>query len=143
MFWLGKKKQTLFSAAPRVPPPYTMNDFQKRYDFESRCNESQRIRAKYPERVPIILSRSKAEKTLPMIDRQKFLVPDDLSFAQFMFVVRKRIKVRPETSIFLFVGDSVMVPSSKPIKAVDEEFKDKDGYLYITYHGESTFGRPT
>ena len=54
-----------------------MNDFQKRYDFESRCNESQRIRAKYPERVPIILSRSKTEKTLPAIDRQKFLVPDD------------------------------------------------------------------
>lgn len=117
-----------------------MNDFQKRYDFESRCNESQRIRAKYPERVPIILSRSKAEKTLPAIDRQKFLVPDDLSFAQFMFVVRKRIKLRPETSIFLFVGDSVMVPSTKPIKVVDEEFRDKDGYLYITYHGESTFG---
>ena len=56
-----------------------------------------------------------------------------------MFVVRKRIKLRRKRH-FLFVGDSVMVPSSKPIKAVDEEFRDQDGYLYITYHGESTFG---
>ena len=32
-----------------------MEDFQKRYDFEQRSNESKRIREKYPDRVPVIV----------------------------------------------------------------------------------------
>ena len=35
-----------------------MTHFRKSYDFESRCNESQRIRDKYEDRVPIIVHRS-------------------------------------------------------------------------------------
>ena len=36
-----------------------------------------------------------------MIDR-KFLVPDDLSFANFMYVIRKRVKLDTNTSLYLF-----------------------------------------
>jgi len=123
--------------------------FRKSYDFESRCNESQRIRDKYEDRVPIIVHRSPHEKIIPNINRRKFLVPSDLSMAQFMYVIRKRIKLKAEQSLFLFVGDSQdpknrrsgsLVPTSKTISVIDEEFRDPDGFVYITYAGESTFG---
>ena len=125
------------------------SDFRKQFDFESRCNESARIRQKYEHRVPIIVHRSSHEKTIPPINRRKFLVPDDLSMAQFMYIIRKRIKLNSETSLYLFVGDSIdkssrksgaLVPTSQTISQVDAEYRDPDGFVYITYAGESTFG---
>ena len=57
-----------------------------------------------------------------------------------MFVIRKRIKLSPEKSIFLFVNDTNLVPTAALLSQVYDEHKDDDGFLYITYNGESTFG---
>jgi len=38
------------------------------------------------------------------IDKRKFLVPSDISVAQFMWIIRKRIQLAPAKSLFLFVG---------------------------------------
>jgi GABA(A) receptor-associated protein len=61
--------------------------------LEDRLAESDRIRAKYPDRVPCIVE--KAEKSdIAAIDKKKFLVPSDLTVGQFVYVIRKRIKLR-------------------------------------------------
>ena len=124
-----------------------MADFQKKFDFESRCSESGRIRQKYQGRVPVIVTRSKTEKIIPDVIKRKYLVPSDLTIAQFMYVIRKRIKLRSEQSLFLFVGYSsesnkcgALVPTAKTMAEVDAEYSDPDGFLYVTYTGESTFG---
>ena len=70
---------------------------------EHRSAESAKIRAKYPERIPVIVQRA-AKSQIPDIDKRKFLVPGDLTVAQFMWIVRKRIQLPPEKAIFLFVG---------------------------------------
>lgn len=117
------------------------SEFKAQYDFESRINESSRIREKYEARVPIIVTRSKTEKVIPEITRRKFLVPKDLSMAQFMYVIRKRIQLSSDKSLYLFVGDANnLVPSSKTIAQIDYDHRDDDGYVYIQYSGESTFG---
>jgi GABA(A) receptor-associated protein len=77
---------------------------------------------------------------IPDIDRKKYLVPSDLSMAQFLYIIRKRIKINPEQSIYLFVGDSVMVAGAQLIGTVYAEHKDLDGFLYTCYSGENTFG---
>ena len=74
------------------------------------------------------------------IDRKKYLVPSDISMAQFLYIIRKRIKIKPEQSIYLFVGDSVIVAGAQLIGTVYEEHKDLDGFLYTCYSGENTFG---
>ena len=45
-----------------------------------------------------------------------------------------------EQSIYLFVGDSVMVAGAQLIGTVYAEHKDLDGFLYTCYSGENTFG---
>ena len=40
---------------------------------------------------------------------------------------------------YLFVNNK-MIPCSKLLGAVYEEEKDEDGFLYVNYGGESTFG---
>ncbi|KFK26531.1 hypothetical protein AALP_AA8G261100 [Arabis alpina] len=105
---------------------------------EKRRAEAARIREKYPDRIPVIVE--KAEKSdIPTIDKKKYLVPADLTVGQFVYVIRKRIKLSAEKAIFIFV-DNVLPPTGALMSAVYEEKKDDDGFLYVTYSGENTFG---
>ncbi|KAG2637276.1 autophagy-related protein 8A-like [Panicum virgatum] len=112
--------------------------FKMEHDLVKRQSESARIRDKYPDRIPVIVE--KAGKTdVPEIDKKKYLVPADLTVGQFIYVVRKRIKLSPEKAIFVFVKDT-LPPTASLMSAIYEENKDEDGFLYMTYSGENTFG---
>jgi GABA(A) receptor-associated protein len=66
-------------------------------------------------------------------------VPADLTVGQFVYVIRKRIKLSAEKAIFIFVKDQ-LPPAAALMSSIYEEHKDEDGFLYITYSGENTFG---
>ncbi|PHT77239.1 Autophagy-related protein 8C [Capsicum annuum] len=68
-----------------------------------------------------------------------YLVPADLTVGQFVYVVRKRIKLSAEKAIFIFVKN-ILPPTAAMMSAIYEEHKDEDGFLYMTYSGENTFG---
>lgn len=42
---------------------------------------------------------------MPDIDKKKYLVPSDLTVGQFVYVIRKRIKLSPEKGIFIFINN--------------------------------------
>ena len=76
---------------------------------------------------------------MPNLDKSKYLVPCDLTVGQFMFVIRKRMKLPSEKAIFLFVKGSI--PSTNTIISnLYDSSKDEDGFLYVSYSGENTFG---
>ena len=77
-----------------------MTEFKK-LPLEKRREESARILAKYPDRIPVIVEKN-GGSSVPDIDKCKFLVPTDLTIGQFVYVVRKRIRLEPEKAIFLF-----------------------------------------
>ena len=112
--------------------------FKDSKSLESRIAESTKIIEKYPDRVPIIVEICD-DSTLKNIDKNKYLVPKDLTFSQFLYIIRKRIKLDKSQSIFLMVNDTVC-PSNTPISVVYDEHKNKDGFLYIIYASENTFG---
>lgn len=58
---------------------------------------------------------------------------------KFVFEIRRHMKLRPEKAIFLFV-DNVLPPTGAPMSQIYDRHKDEDGFLYVTYSGESTFG---
>ena len=106
--------------------------------IEKRKSEAERIRQKYPDRVPVICEKADRSE-IPDIDKKKYLVPADLTVGQFHYVIRKRIKLAPEKALFLFCSNSIP-PNAALMSTVYEEQKDEDGFLYIQYSGESTFG---
>lgn len=73
------------------------------------------------------------------IDKRKYLVPKDLSVGQFVYVIRKRIKLPSEKAIFIFVND-ILPPTASLMSRIYEEHHDEDGFLYVLYSGENTFG---
>ena len=119
----------------------TMSNFRNDHSFKIRREEASRIIKKYPDRVPIICERSRHCTELPELDRKKYLTPGSLTFAQFMLVIRKRIDMlESDQALYCFVGDSSMVPVGKTLNEVYNEFKHEDGFLYVTFASESTFG---
>lgn len=112
--------------------------FRTTHTFEERLQESNRITQKYPERIPIICEKAK-NSNVTDLDKSKYLVPCDLTIGQFMFVIRKRMKLSSEQAIFLFVNNSIPSTSSS-VSQIYDSYKDDDGFLYITYSGENTFG---
>ncbi|KAG0449668.1 hypothetical protein HPP92_027100 [Vanilla planifolia] len=64
----------------------------------------------------------------------RYLVPADLTVGQFVYVVRKRIKLSAEKAIFIFVKNT-LPPTAAMMSAIYEENKDEDGFLYMTYSG--------
>jgi len=109
--------------------------------LEARMSESSRIREKYPDRIPVIVEKA-GQSDVPDIDKKKYLVPADLTVGQFVYVVRKRIKLGAEKAIFVFVKNT-LPPTAALMSAIYEEHKDEDGFLYMTYSGENTFGSLT
>lgn len=112
--------------------------FKDEHPFEKRRAEAERIRQKYQDRIPVICE--KVEKSdIATIDKKKYLVPADLTAGQFMYVIRKRIQLPAEKALFIYV-DEVIAPSSAMMSSVYDEHKDEDGFLYIVYASENTFG---
>tara|TARA_Y100000389_G_scaffold192809_1_gene220744 strand:- start:3235 stop:3597 length:363 start_codon:yes stop_codon:yes gene_type:complete len=114
--------------------------FKDEITLVKRKHESQRIMAKYPDRIPIICEKcANSSNDIPEIDKKKYLVPSDLTMGQFIYVIRKRIKLQPEKALFIFINNKLM-PTATLLKQIYETQKDDDGFLYVNYSGENTFG---
>ena len=115
-----------------------MNNFKNKHAFNKRKEESDNIIEKYPDRIPIIVQKHGTTE-LPDIDKCKYLVPKNMGITQFSFIIRKRIKLDSSQAIFITINNK-LVGSSKTISEIYHDEKDDDGFLYVIYTGENTFG---
>jgi len=112
--------------------------FKLDFDKKERICESTKIIIKYPTRIPIIVEKYTSCK-LNDINKKKYLVPKDMSMNQFIFIIRKRINLESSQSLFVMVGDR-LTSSNISIGEIYENHKDEDGFLYVIYTSENTFG---
>ena len=115
-----------------------MSSFKEKHTIKKITDEASRLRKKYPDRIPVIVEKLKSSN-LPDIDKNKFLVPSDLTVGQFIYVVRKRLKIAPEMALFIFINNT-LPPSGATLSTIYKEYKDKTGMLFVEYSSESTFG---
>lgn len=114
--------------------------YKQDHPLEKRSAEAARIREKYPDRIPVICEKEPRSDIAP-VDKRKYLIPIDLTVGQFVYVIRKRISIPPEKAIFIFVNNT-LPPTAALMSTVYEQHKDEDGFMYMMYSGENTFGRP-
>lgn len=105
--------------------------------FTERRKESEMMQIRFPDRIPVIVQKKKEE--IATIDKRKFMAPNSLSMGQFVFVVRKRLKMNSCEAIFLFVNNKLITPQ-ETLGQVYSQYRDDDGFLYITYDFENAFG---
>ena len=108
-------------------------------DHLERLKKSQVILEKYPDRVPLIIQPSKNDRDQYPIDKSKYITPRDLTMLQLQQIIRKRVRFPAEKALFMFVNNK-MFPITSMVGNIYDDNKDPDGFLYVTYCQENTFG---
>lgn len=75
-----------------------------------------------------------------MLDKRKFLVPQELTMSQFVCIIRNRMKIGPSKALFLLVNNRSMISLSRTIAEIYAEHRSLDGFLYVTYASQEVFG---
>lgn len=112
--------------------------YKEEHPFEKRRCEGDKIRRKYPDRVPVIVEKAPKAR-IGDLDKKKYLVPSDLTVGQFYFLIRKRIHLRPEDALF-FIVNNVIPPTSATMGSLYQEHHEEDFFLYIAYSDEDVYG---
>jgi len=98
----------------------------------------ERILEKYPGRVPVYVNK-KEGSNIEEITKHKYLVPKEMTMGNFIYVLRKNITLKPSQALFVFV-DNLIVSNSEMLGEIYNRHKNEDGFLYVIYSSESTFG---
>jgi len=117
----------------------TTTSVQHTNDHLERLKKSQVILEKYPDRVPLIIQPSKNDRDQYPIDKSKYITPRDLTMLQLQQIIRKRVRFPAEKALFMFVNNK-MFPITSMVGNIYDDNKDTDGFLYVTYCQENTFG---
>ncbi len=109
--------------------------------FEDRKKRSNSLLSKYPDKIPVILEKSKKDKYLPKIDKSKLLVAHDMTVATVLQLLKKNIKTDEKTAIYIMVSNkNIMLSGSQSITDIYNNHKNDDGFLYLEYCTENVFG---
>jgi len=122
------------------PPQGVERSFKRRRSFNSRKRDVDAITKKHPRKVPLIIERRKNEKHLGLLDKSKFLVPEELTMSQLTAIIRRRLQLADTQAFYLIVNRRTMVSASMTLAEVYQTDKDSDGFLYITYASQEMFG---
>ncbi|CAJ0573720.1 unnamed protein product, partial [Mesorhabditis spiculigera] len=114
--------------------------FKERRPFHAREKDVQEIKRQQPNKIPVIIERFEGERSLPLMDRCKFLVPDHITVAELMHIVRRRLQLHPEQAFFLLVNEKSVVSNSMTMSELYQKDQDADGFIYVVYTSQPAFG---
>jgi hypothetical protein len=115
----------------------TWKDYKELKTFEQRKNESKMLYNKYPEKIPLIVNECPDDYKCKL--KRKMLLPIDMTVGQFMCSIRSKFNINKDEALLIFVGKT-MPKSSTLISELHKQYKEEDGFLYVSILKESVFG---
>lgn len=89
----------------------------------------------FPDRCIVSIHEKNNEK-LPNI----LIVRNHLYISQLLQLIRNKYNIKKNESIFIYLNNNVIPPSSHILSDVYAKYKSEDNILYITFTFENTFG---
>lgn len=101
-----------------------------------------KIKEKYKNCIPVYIENYSKSKNdyIPKLDKNKYIVPKEITMGQLNFIIRKRIKLGPEKSLFIMTKTGDICNTGMTIFEVYEKYSNGEGFLYLEISGENTFG---
>ena len=93
---------------------------------------------KHPECIPTIFLPGNEET--PLMSREKFLVPRNLTGYEIYRIARMRLELQSGQAIFLLCGNRMLSHTTAAYELQHAHRDSSDGFLYITYTLENAFG---
>lgn len=116
-----------------------MGSYRKNVSFDERKLKASLILKQHTDRIPVVVECSEQLQAVHPLKKNKFIVPFELTLAQFIFVIRKHMKLDPSYAIFVFINNKLH-PSTSIMGDLYACQKDEDGFMYLDVFQESTFG---
>lgn len=117
--------------------------FKATNPLHKRFQKSHALRALRAEaRIPTIVEHTHhTRRPALLLAKTEFLVPAGLTAGMFLCKLRESLKshLKKDTAVYLMAGGMLVLPSME-MGMLDREFGDEDGYLYLVWAEESTFG---
>lgn len=107
--------------------------------FDKRFKESTYMMNKHSNSVCCIIDKLENCKNINELKKNKFIIPKDLLISQLIYIIKKRIVIDSRMSVFIYINNIIPMSNLK-IGEVYKNYKDDDGFLYIKYAIENTFG---
>lgn len=116
---------------------------RKKIDLDKRISESNRILAKFPDKIPVIVESSDKD-LIKQMKKNKFLSPYDISVSQFMYSIRRQLNLNASEALFLFCNNT-LINGTDIMGKIYEEYiygnsGNNDRFLYVQISKENTFG---
>ena len=108
--------------------------------LESRTRQTIAMCKRYPDKVPIMLSSDRNSSNQSCVSK-KLMIPRSATCAQFIVMIRERVQIQSTHALFFVtVPKHHLICGSTTIGEVYDKEKTDDGFLYIVYALEHSFG---
>jgi GABA(A) receptor-associated protein len=117
--------------------------------LQQKIEDSSRLLLKYPDRIPLIIEKEMSDSFLNL-KNCKYLIPKDMTVGDFLCIIRTKINktFNEKKAIFTFVksvdkfnnSSYILIPMNNIMGDIYRTYKLNDGYLYIKFGIENTFG---
>ena len=111
----------------------------KNLSLDDRIKESTYMMEKHPNSICCIIEKSDKCKNLVDLKRKKYIIPNDLIISQLIYIIRRRVNIDSKMGIFIYINN-IIPNSNAKLQDLYNKNKSEDGFLYIKYSGENTFG---
>lgn len=127
-----------------------IKDYQGTYSLEERKEKAKMVLEHKINHVPILAFPNQPDVCAAKVvskDGVKrnctwFIVERERTFAEFARGIRKHISnLTPAEALFFITENDIMLGASMSIGGIYEKYKNEDGFLYVVYSKENTFGK--
>ena len=114
-------------------------NFKDQYTTEQRIQKSTHLMIKYPTYIPVICEVFNNDKQL-VLDKTRYITPGSITVGQFLYTIRKRIKLDASSALFVFTESTTIPSTGQLMSELHAEHKSDCNFLYLKVSKQSTFG---
>lgn len=133
----------MMNSTDALTPLREKGTFKERFTFQQRRTQSLKLQEQFPGYVLVIIEPARPRKEAEEKDtlKTKFIVPAENTLGQFLVRFRKQVKLKDDDAVFVFTSKETMPSNAQTMSTLFSNHADEDGFLYLTFAKENTFGK--